>query len=76
MQLYVDVVEHVPQVFGKFACNEVRSWPVLFGQNKKGGMDEEEFGGYLLNSIVPLFPNAKYKPGHQVLLKVYWDLGG
>jgi hypothetical protein len=33
-------------------------------------MDEEEFAKYLLNLILPLFPHAKDKAGHQVLLKV------
>ena len=34
-------------------------------------MDKEEFTTkYLFNSIVPLFPHAKDKPGHRVLLKV------
>ncbi len=41
-----------------------------FGQNKKGGMDNVEFEKYMLNSIVPLFPNARDKAGHRVLLKV------
>jgi hypothetical protein len=33
-------------------------------------MDEVEFEKYLLNSIVPLYPDAKNMPGHCVLLKV------
>ncbi len=70
MQLDYDVVEHAQQVLGKFGCDNVRAWPVLFGQNAKGGMDEEEFTKYLLNLIVPLFPHAKDKAGHRVLLKV------
>jgi hypothetical protein len=70
MRLDVDVAEHVPQVPGKFGCAEERTRPVSFGQNEKGGMDEEEFAKYLFNSIVPLFPHAKDKPGHHVLLKV------
>ena len=70
MQLDVDVTEHVPRVLRKFGCKEERTWPVSFGQNEKGGMDEEEFAKYLFNSIVPLFPHAKDKPGHCVLLKV------
>ncbi len=41
-----------------------------FGQNEKGGMDNEEFKKYMLNSIVPLFPHARDKAGHRVLLKV------
>jgi hypothetical protein len=70
MRLDVDVAEHAPQVLWKFGCEEERTWPVSFGQNEKGGMDEEEFAKYLFNSIVPLFPHAKDKPGHRVLLKV------
>jgi hypothetical protein len=33
-------------------------------------MDEEEFTAYIMNSIIPLYPNAKDKPGHRVILKV------
>ena len=43
---------------------------MTFGQYEKGGMDEDEFEKYLLNSIVPLYPNAKNMPGYRVLLKV------
>ena len=70
MHLDFDVVEHVPQVLGRFGCEEERAWPVTFGQNEKGGMDDIEFEKYLMNSIVPLFPHAKDKKGHRVLLKV------
>jgi hypothetical protein len=70
MRLDVEVVEFVPQVLGKFGCNKRHAWPVSFGQNKKGWMDEEELAKYLLNSIVSLFPNAKDKPGHRVILTV------
>jgi len=71
MRLDVNIAEHVPRVLGKFGCKEEHTWPVSFGQNEKGGMDKEEFTTkYLFNSIVPLFPHAKDKPGHRVLLKV------
>jgi len=70
MRLDFDVVEHVPQVLGRFGCEEERAWPVAFGQNEKGGMNDEEFEKYLMNSIVPLFPHAKDKKGHRVMLKV------
>ena len=43
---------------------------MTFGQNEKGRMNEVEFEKYLLNSIVPLYPDAKNMPGHRVLLKV------
>ena len=70
MRLNFDVVEHVPQVLGWFGCEEERAWPVTFGQNEKGWMDDEEFEKYLMNSIVPLFPHAKDKNGHCVLINV------
>jgi hypothetical protein len=63
MRLDFDVLEHAQQVIGKFGGDEERAWPVSFGQNEKGGMDEVEFEKYLLNSIVPLFPHAKDKAG-------------
>ena len=70
MRLDFDVVEHVPQVLGRFGCEEERAWPVTFGQNEKGGMDDVEFEKYLMNSIVPLYPHAKDKKGHRVIIKV------
>ncbi len=70
MQLDLDVLEHAQQVLGTFGGDEEHAWPVLFGQNEKVGMDKVEFSKYLLNCIVPLFPHAKDKAGHPVLLKV------
>jgi hypothetical protein len=52
-----------------FGEDKVCSWPVTFGQNEKGGMDDEEFEKYLLNLIMPLYPNAKDKQGKHVILK-------
>ena len=70
MRLQYDVAEHMPRVVGQFGCEEERTWPVTFGQNETGGMDEVEFEKYLLNSIVPLYPDAMNMPGHRVILKV------
>lgn len=70
MRLDYDVGEHAPQVLGKFGTNAVRGWPVSFGANEKGGMDDEEFEKYLMNSIAPLFPNAKDTNGKRVIFKV------
>ena len=70
MRLDMDVAEHVPRVIGKFGWAEKCTWPVLFGQNEKGGMDSKEFAKYLFTSIVTLFPHVKDKPGHRVLLNV------
>ena len=65
MHLDFDVVEHVPQVLGRFGCEEECAWPVSFGQNEKGGMDNIDFEKYLMNSIMPLFPHAKDKKGSE-----------
>jgi hypothetical protein len=70
MKLHYDMAEHMPRVRGQFGCDGVRSWPVTFGSNEKGGMDEEEFEKYVMNAIVPLYPNARNRPGHHVMLKV------
>ncbi len=43
MRLQYDVAEHMPIIWGKFGEDKVCSWPVTFGQNEKGGMDDEEF---------------------------------
>ncbi len=48
---------------------------VTFGQNKKGGRDKKESKEYVMNSIVPLYPNAKDKQGKWVVLKVDSGLG-
>ena len=41
------------------------------GLNEKGGMDDEEFLKYLLNSIVPLFTETVAdEPGKRVLVKI------
>ena len=62
--------EHTPRVMGMFGSTEVKGWPVSFGMNEKGGMDDDEFEKFMLNSIVPLYPNAKNKPGQRVIIKV------
>jgi phage terminase large subunit-like protein len=70
MRLDYDILDHIPQVRGRFGCEEEHLWPVTFGVNEKGGMDDNEFANYIMNSIVPLYPHAKDKRGHRVLLKV------
>jgi hypothetical protein len=75
MRLQYDVAEHMPSIWGKFGKDKVCLWPVTFGQNEMGSMDDEEFEKYLMNSIVPLYPNAKDGPGKHVILKVDSDPG-
>jgi hypothetical protein len=59
MRLQYDVAEHMPIIWDKFNKDKVCSWPVTFGQNEKGSMDNEKFEKYLMNLIVPLYLNAK-----------------
>jgi hypothetical protein len=75
MRLQYNVAEHTPSIWGKFGKDKVCPWPVTFGQNEKGGMDDEEFAKYLLNSIMLLYPIAKDRPGKHVILKVHSGLG-
>jgi hypothetical protein len=69
-QININVAEHMQQVLGKFRCKEVKPWSIVFGINKKGGMDNKEFTKYIWGSISPLFPDAVDKPGHCLLLKM------
>ena len=37
--------------------------------NAKGGMDDCEFESYIINSILPLYPNTLDRPGKRLILK-------
>ena len=37
------MAEWLPDIRGKFGCEDEKSWPVTIGMNEKGGMDEDEF---------------------------------
>ena len=69
-RLNAHVIKYAQRVKGKFGCAEVRTWPITFGLNEKGGMDNEEFEKYIRGAILPLFPDVEDKPGKRVLLKV------
>jgi hypothetical protein len=65
----VDVFRYCPQVVGKFGTDTETSWDCTFGLNTKGGMDDCEFEQYVMNSILPLYPKTRDRPGHRLLLK-------
>ncbi len=65
-----DIAKYMPQIHAAFGFEEERIFPITFGQNEKGGMDSKEFEKYVLGSVVPLYPIARDKPGHRVMLKV------
>ena len=60
----------IHNVLGRFGFDEVTECGVTFGMNPKAGMDSEEFTKYLLNAIVPLYPDAKDEPGKRVAIVV------
>ena len=58
-----------PRVLGKFGTESEREWDITFGLNTKGGMDDREFELYIMNSILPLYPNTLDRPGRRLILK-------
>ena len=64
-----DVFRYCPRVVGKFGTDTETSWDCTFGLNTKGGMDDCEFEQYVMNSILPLYPKTRDRPGHWLLLK-------
>ena len=64
-----EMLAWMQNVRGKFGCEEERFWACTFGMNAKGGMDDDEFEKYIVNSIVPLYPNARDRKGIRVVLK-------
>ncbi len=63
-------MEFMPKINGKFGSSNTKQWPVTFGMNSKGGMDDDEYKKFILGSIIPLFPDFKDIPGKRVMIKV------
>ncbi len=59
-----------PDILCKFGMEEANYLEILYGMNKKGGMDEVEFKKYVMNSIVPLYTDSDNVPGKRVMIKV------
>ena len=60
----------LPNIKGKFGLEEAKEWPVTFGFNAKGGMDNEHFKEYFKTNIAPLYPDAEDEHGKRVMIKV------
>ena len=60
----------MPYILGKFGKQAHGELPCTFGMNAKGGMDEKEFEEYIMNSIIPLFPDARNVRGKRVMIKI------
>eukprot|EP00804_Cyclotella_cryptica_P007858 CCRYP_001439-RA/>CCRYP_001439-RA protein AED:0.28 eAED:0.18 QI:0/0/0/1/0/0/2/0/291 len=66
----INLVTFIPNIIGKFGADEEKEWPVTFGFNAKGGMDNEQFKEYFKTNIAPLYRDAEYNAGKRVMVKV------
>ncbi len=57
MRIHLELMQFMPNIKGQFGCDVECEWPVTFGVNAKGGMDDVEDKKYILSSIIPLFPD-------------------
>ena len=70
-KIRLDIACHLLNGHGKWGMNRPVYKQVTMGHNKKGGMDDDEFFKYILNSIVPLFTDTvSDEPGKRVLVKI------
>ena len=53
-RLRKEMVQWLPNVFGKFGCDKEKNCTVKIGMNKKGVMDDAEFEKYLFKYIIML----------------------
>jgi len=65
-----DFLRFQQNTFGKFGTPERRTWPCTIGMNEKGGMNDKEFRNYVMNTILPMYPDMEDMPGKRVLLKI------
>lgn len=68
-RIRMEVAKYTLNVCGQFSLPEMTTKPSAFGLNEKGGMDDAEFEEYLMNSIVPFWPNVKPVKGYWVIIK-------
>jgi hypothetical protein len=69
-KLRMEIATYAPDILCKFGMAEATYLGISFGMNEKGGMDEVEFEKYVMNSIVPLYPDSDDVPGKRVMAKV------
>jgi hypothetical protein len=68
-RLCTQVFALCPRVIGKFGTKSEREWDITFSLNTKGGMEDQEFELYIINLILPLYPNTLDSPGRRLILK-------
>ena len=49
----MEIAKYTRRTRGKFGCTEERLWRTTFGLNEKGGMTDDEFFDFVMNSLVP-----------------------
>ena len=69
-RMRTELAVFMPNVVGTFGNTVEKAWPVTYGMNEKGGMDNVEFEMYIFGSIVALYPDAKDEDGKRVMIKV------
>ena len=65
----IEAMRYMLDVRGTFGHKSEQSFPISFGLNSKGGMDDQEFFEYIKKSIMKLFPDAAPVRGRWVVLK-------
>jgi hypothetical protein len=69
-QINTECFLYAPAIMGKWGFGKMTPRGVTFACNKKGGMDAEELHKYLVQAILPLYPDAADLPGKRVLIKI------
>ena len=69
-RMSIDWFTNIKDVWAKFGFPERRAFPCTFGMNEKAGMNAEELHKYIVNSILPLFPDIEDMPLKRVILKL------
>jgi len=65
----IEAMRYMLDVRGTFGHKSKQSFPISFGLNSKGGMDDQVFFEYLKKSIMKLFPDAAPVRGRWVVIK-------
>ncbi len=55
MQICLELMQFMPNIKGQFCCDVEHNWPVTFGMNAKGGMDDVEYKSIFYCQLFPCF---------------------
>ena len=69
-RIHTECFANVKQVRGDWGFGVPTERGPTFACNRKGGMNEEELKKYLVQAILPLYPDACDIPGKRVLIKL------